>query len=396
MDAFEEDPSSAIDNKEYNIMDLPEEMLLKILSYLSPTEALWNLGFVCTSFLRLSLTSVKIIHVSNTTQLEILTRKQLLRDRVKHAIMTKHTDSIGREKLLNEMKRDCQKEGDSNILNFHGEPTDDDISIIARTCKHIEYVYLIDDDKISDLGFCKLLKSCKKLKTLNLCNCRQFTDISFKAIASNCKNIMHLDFANCIKISDEAITSISLKCRNIESLDLFGCHQLTNNAMIGLSENCRKLRKLSISHCFKIKDEGVMNLVKSCREIVNLDLTKCFQMTDKAIYSIATNCPKIKVLILVSCDKLTIEPMEVLIGQCPCLQFMDIKHCLKISDDKIKRLWVRYRKRLQSLNTGRTCLEEMEKIRQVMMEGTLSKEDFDKWRLEFYTGEPPPKIKNVG
>ena len=62
MDAFEEDPSSAIDNKEYNIMDLPEEMLLKILSYLSPTEALWNLGFVCTSFLPSSHTYEKLYY----------------------------------------------------------------------------------------------------------------------------------------------------------------------------------------------------------------------------------------------------------------------------------------------------------------------------------------------
>ena len=103
-----------------------------------------------------------------------------------------------------------------------------------------------------------------------------------------------------------------------------------------------------------------------------------------------------KVLILECCDKLTIEPMEALIEQCTELLFMDIKGCLKISDDKIKRLWVRHRKRLQSLNTGRTCLEEMEKVREVMLEGTLSKEDFDKWRIQFYTGERSPKIKNIG
>ena len=57
---------------------------------------------------------------------------------------------------------------------------------------------------------------------------------------------------------------------------------------------------------------------------------------------------------------------------------------------------MKHEKKLQSLNTVRTCMEEMEKIREVMYDGTLSKADFDKWRLAYYTGERSPATKNVG
>ena len=381
-----------------NIMDLPEEMLMKIIRFLPADDALWKLGFVCKTLLRLSLRAVKIIPISDRdpSKLETLTRRRMLNDVIRHAIMTKHTDSIGRRKLLYNMKRDS-KDGKSNILDFNGEPTDEDILVVAKNCKNLESLYLIDCDRISDLAFGVLLKSCKRLKTLNICNCRQLKDVSFKAIASNCKGIVNLDLGNCCNITDEAITDIGSTCKNLESLDLFGCRQITDVSMVGITNQCKRLNKLSLSHCPKIRDEGIIHLVTNCSSIHNLDLTNCVHLTNKTVFIIAEKCPALNVLILVKCDKLTIEPMESLISQCNDLKYMDIKGSLNISDDKIKRLWVRYGKKLQSLNTGRTCLEEMEKIREVMYDGTLSKEDFDKWRLEFYTGERSPILnKNVG
>jgi hypothetical protein len=46
------------------ILDLPEEMILRIISFLCKEDALWRLGSVCKRFLRLSLLSVKIIGIS--------------------------------------------------------------------------------------------------------------------------------------------------------------------------------------------------------------------------------------------------------------------------------------------------------------------------------------------
>ena len=382
----------------FPLMDLPEEMIVKIISYLPPEDALWRLGFVSKSLLRLSLRCIKVILILEdrySTKLEALIHQPIVQNVIKHVIMTKHTKTIGREKLLHEMIKDS-KDGDSNILNFLGQPEDKEIFILAKSCKFIESLYLIDCDKISDKAFCSLLKSCKKVKTLNLCNFRQLKDSSFKSIALNCKSVVHLDLGNCTNISDSSITEIGSHCTNLESLDLFGCRELTNASMIGLSNKCKKLKKLSLSHCFRIRDEGIAHLVNHCMNISSLELTNCVCLTDKVIFSLASKCQNLKVLILVNCDKLTIAPMESLITKCTNLVFMDIKGCLKISDDKIKRLWVKHKKRLQSLNTGRTCLEEMEKVREVMLEGTLSKEDFDKWRLEYYTGERLPVTKNIG
>ena len=37
---------------------------------------------------------------------------------------------------------------------FYGEPTDKEITLIAKYCKNLESLYLIDGDKISDNAFC--------------------------------------------------------------------------------------------------------------------------------------------------------------------------------------------------------------------------------------------------
>ena len=137
--------------------------------------------------------------------------------------------------------------------------------------------------------------------------------------------------------------------------------------------------------------------MQKCKQLRKLDLTNCFLITDNTILSVAENCQFLEVLILNGCNKLSIEPMARLVERCQALHYMEIKHCLKISDDKMKRLWVRHGKRLKSLNTGRACLEEMEKVREVF-EGKLSTDGLDQWRLNFYTGEKSisPKTKNIG
>ena len=372
-------------------------MILRVISFLCKEDALWKLGSVCKRFLRLSLLSVKIIGISSQNQdkFRLLTQRIEIRTAIKHAIVTKHTASIGRQKLLYELNNES-KDGESNILDFHGEPNDEIILLMAGAFKNLESLYLIDCDKISDQAICTLAKNCNQLKTLNLCNCRQLSDISFKCIALNCTKIVRLDLGNCANITDESVAAMGDTCSDLESLDLFGCRKLTCASLVGLSKSCHQLKKLSISHCFRIKDDGITHLVNNCKLLNNLDLTNCVQITDKAIFSVAENCQNLKILILTKCDKLTIEPMESLISNCTDLQYMDIKGCLRVSDDRIKRLWVKYNKRLQSINTGRTCLEEMEKIREVMLDGTLSKSDFDKWRLEYYSSVRLPITKNVG
>lgn len=376
---------------ELSLLSLPEELIVKIINYLPNGDALWNLSFVSQKLLRLSLTSIKVIHLTprDISHLESLLRFELVRNVIKHAILTKHTQSIGRAQLLQVMKN-SSKDGDTNILDFLGEPTEKEIQIVGHHCQNIESLYLIDCDKISDIAFTSLSKSCRKIRTLNMCNCRHLKDETFQTIAINFKGLVHLDLGNCISIKDETISEITSSCKNLESIDLFGCRNLTSQALKVL--NCTKLKKISLSHCYKIRDEGIFSLVTNCKLIENLDLTNCKYLTDETIFHISANCQNIKMLMLTKCDKLTLQPMAILINQSPHLVYLEIKGCLKISDDKIKRLWVKQGKDLRSLNTGRTCMEEMEKIREVVHDGTLSKDDFDKWRFEYYSKERSPAM----
>ena len=47
--------------KDVELMDLPEEMLLRIMTFLPSTEVVQNVAYVCTLMLQLSLESVKIV-----------------------------------------------------------------------------------------------------------------------------------------------------------------------------------------------------------------------------------------------------------------------------------------------------------------------------------------------
>ena len=116
--------------------EIPEELIVKIIDNLPVKDALWNLSSVSQKLLRLSLTSVKVIHITakDTSRLELLLRFKLVRKVIKHAILSKHSQPIGRKKLLEEMKR-TSKDGESNILDFFDEPTDKELSLLAKYCR---------------------------------------------------------------------------------------------------------------------------------------------------------------------------------------------------------------------------------------------------------------------
>ena len=137
-----------------SLTEIPEELIVKIIDNLPVKDALWNLSSVSQKLLRLSLTSVKVIHITtkDSSRLESLLRFKLVRNVIKHAILSKHSQPIGRKKLLEEMKR-TSKDGNSNILAFFDEPTDKELSLLAQYCRQIESLYLIDCDKVSDKAF---------------------------------------------------------------------------------------------------------------------------------------------------------------------------------------------------------------------------------------------------
>lgn len=55
-----------------DLLDLPFEILCKILSYLSQDDIFWNVGFTCQTLLQACLENVQFIQVSKSNYINLL------------------------------------------------------------------------------------------------------------------------------------------------------------------------------------------------------------------------------------------------------------------------------------------------------------------------------------
>ena len=377
------------------LLQLPVEILVKILSPIPESEIFWNVGFTCKRLLDIALSMIRVIELDldlkdikdTRNKIKKLYARQEVINNVSHLVIcqdfrknaalyqninTRNGTILlvcGRLELLTEgilihlmnqnltlqslyiigyihiTERILTRVGKyySNLytLDLAGcvELNDCGVIIISNCCKHLASVCFRDCCNITDEAIIHVTeKSGSNLRSLNLRDCEQLTSRSMISIGRNCPNLFLLDISWCRQVSEDGIVAVGEHCVKLEKLFLRGANQLSTEGLIILANNCKALKELYLWGCFRIEDDAIRNLADKCLYLERLELWKCFKLTDEGVIYLSEKCRSLKHLNLRGCFKLTNVSVISIARHCNLLEELNLRGLYEETDMSIE--WV--------------------------------------------------------
>eukprot|EP01034_Spumella_vulgaris_P021261 gene21261-27284_t len=224
--------------------------------------------------------------------------------------------------------------------------TDTSLTVVAKHCPRLEYLYLVGCDLITDESVLAVALHCPALAHLVTKGC-VLTDKSLSQIAARCPLMRELFLHECEEVTDVSVLKIAECCPRLDSLVLAGCEHITDVSMIQIAKRCPNLRDVHLGKCSLLTDASVLAFAQFSHLLVLLDVVQCGLVTDASISAVIKLCPALCHLDTFE-TKVTCEPLA--------LMAQDVQHlCLnaRIAYEEINKVNV------VKLLAGRTQLHSL-------------------------------------
>ena len=350
------------------VFSLHEEMLLKILSFLSP-EDLLRFSRVSRMCYRLSLDRSLLRHVdlrsfasrlNDPVKLELLILKRFS-NRIQCLDLSGFTLSEGNLHTLatsckqlrvlklksvtfmTDSKRDIQRNNLEQSAIFPGK----------LNCLDIRF------SQGPPVVFRAIASNLGKVESLGLCDAFLYTlleDGILEATIESIKNLRVLDLSHCRLLKENTLTLFA-RCNKLEVLSVRRCPMLTGTSVQGFLESCTHLKALTLDG-ISIEDETLQSIRWDSTFLTYLELGWCPLITPvglKLTLRRVSKIPTLEYLGLCSVgdgkalnDEILLEmAASILKGQYENLTEVNLSCSLRITEDGLRRL----RPLVETLNT---------------------------------------------
>ena len=315
-----------------DLLDLPNEIILHIFSFISKEELFWTIGLTCKKFYSISceFNGNKIEVSDNINDYKVSLNKiskylEVLHSITHLVIWWYPEDYIGLHESLdnNFTKFTRYKKGTcvekNPLLRFssgvilifktdsgkrfvesraarHGDNLFN-IFTLAKKCSNLEGLYWKDTQSYGNFHSSRLINRSLRFYP-------SVDEIDVIALVKTAKHLKYLTLCN-FHGSDIDYTKLIQNCYKLHTLDLTLSYNVENEALYCISAYCCELKYIDLTLCSKITDEGINHL----EEMIGLEG-----------------------LILSGCNRLTSESTESLLGKLNLLKYLDLSFCPKISD----------------------------------------------------------------
>ena len=270
---------------------LPESIMLKIFSFLTPRE-MFRLHIICKKWRELLQDFSLWTNISITYDNHLAS---IVTDEMISSWLVRWGSHIRSLQL-----RYCRK-----LSNFVCQ-------LISMHCPHVEMIDLQGCIGIGDYGVAQIAENCSSLQKVNIfmtgvsqvgCselvknipgisaiklpskgNCYQSLD----AICSHCNNLESLILNDVIPfdekepvVNDSAIMKVAETFSMIRKISLNWCWYITDACMEAIAENCKNLDHLVVRESHQISDEGLIQIVRLCPKLKKLQLGRLYGVTDR-------------------------------------------------------------------------------------------------------------------
>ena len=189
----------------------------------------------------------------------------------------------------------------------------------------LRHLDLSDCVAFDDLGLRVVGLSCGLLESLYLRRCNRITDVSIKHIAQHCVHLKELSVSDCYKVRDFSLKEIAKNSASLKYLSVAKC-PVTDTGMKYIGKHCVKLKYLNIRGCESVTDVGITHIVQNCLKLRSLDVGKC-DITDNGLHIIGIHCPQLKKLSVRGCDRVTDTGVKTIAAQCCSVQYLNLQEC---------------------------------------------------------------------
>lgn len=193
------------------------------------------------------------------------------------------------------------------------------------TFLQLRHLDLSDCVAFDDLGMRVVGLSCGLLENLYLRRCSRVTDVGVKHIAQHCIHLKELSVSDCYKVRDFSLKEIAKNCASLKYLSAAKC-PVTDTAMKYIGKHCVKLKYLNIRGCEAVTDVGITHIVQNCLKLRSLDAGKC-DITDNGLHIIGIHCPQLKKLSIRGCERVTDTGVKTIAAQCCSVQYLNLQEC---------------------------------------------------------------------
>lgn len=371
------------------ILDLPAELLLHILQYLSENEIFWNISFVCQRLRAIAVPKVNVIEICKGPVSDLTANfKRLLKNEeivllIRHIMICSDFDDKLKLELIKRETKFCRPFKllvlDYTLLNNATS------CWFASSFPNLESLIMPNYrglSKITSRGFKNILESCRGLKDIDL----RDSDYDFggtnnivNIIAKSSKELEYININRC-NPNDYSLMCLFRNCTNLKIVCLKCCSQLSDTSLSTLTYFCKELLSLNLDQCTRISDKPIIEIAKTFPKLVELSLRNC-NVTDHSIKVVGQHSYKLKVLNLRKCH-ISDNSIEIVGRNCKYIENLDLsmsngtlsnksikviaKNCLKL-----KRVHLTYWNNAAWKHRGsENCLHCIHLIRQAAIMNT--------------------------
>lgn len=310
--------------------DLPDELQLKIFSYLTPKELCRYVAPICHEWrCKANDPSLWKVLVLKDHQMDHLERFCII---LTHATMLK---------CLTLRALSCSLQVLACCSSSFPLLTHLDLGFSDHVDSHIISTFVVNCPLISVLNVegclgidqkaVTIISTLKYLRSLNLSHCTFLSNPAIMTLAENCPRLQELNVDGITTITDSAICFL---CENLQAtlhcIELDG-EELTDKSYKSLGQ-CLHLVKLGISFAEMITDDSLFHL-KKLSKLHYLKLRRGTNLTAKALEALFVG-PKLKFLTFLEFDSLMIEDdgIKNMTECCTELRYLGLQWCWKITD----------------------------------------------------------------
>lgn len=342
--------------------DLPNEVLLKIFTYLNIEELVVSTQNVCMRWREVSRDN-KLWKDAVFNPRKEITDKEVAKylenmPALRSYSATRRSENI----VIDALCKFCRNIRSIDLHNSHNM----NIPLIQKIIQHFPHIeslkvplpYPMFPEEL--IKFSELIGQCQSLRSLcldgnSVCSVVMWEGVLIP-IADGCPSLQHIHIGYHGQL-DEDIHNLLQKKRH--QLLSFSCKiSVTKNMAEHLSE-CTALQHLDIENCndhllyddiqslikltnlkyfaFRYCTEDIVNnfpmffLSGSLSQVVHLDLSESYYISDVAVTAIFENCPQLQHLNISGSQSLQNEGLRY-IGKCIHIHHLDLSMCMDLTD----------------------------------------------------------------
>lgn len=206
---------------------------------------------------------------------------------------------------------------------------------------------------VSDVGLAKVAIGCPKLEKLSLKWCFEVTDMGIEFLSKKCSELRNLDIS-FLKVTRESLRWIS-RMEKLEVLRIVGCGSVDDVGLHYLEKGCPSLQVLDVSRCTKLSSSALVSVIESQHQLSQLDASYCFfdlpvlhqfkglknlkrlniggaQVSDFALKILGENCWSLLEIGLGKCRGFADTGIIQLVSRCVDLKVLDLTCCSDLTD----------------------------------------------------------------